>query len=49
MVKVVKAYSLDKEVIEYIHKLAKKMDKSDSFALNHLLTQAALADKIKKG
>lgn len=48
MTKVVKAYSLDPEVIKYIHEKAKEMDCSDSFALNHLLTQLALAGKLKK-
>lgn len=48
MAKKAKSYNLDEEVHDYLKKKGKELDRSASWYLNHLLTQAVLAEKMKK-
>lgn len=45
MAKKAKSYNLDEEIHGYLKKKGKELDRSASWYLNHLLTQAVLAEK----
>lgn len=48
MNKIRKPVTLDPDVVEYVDRRRAKEDRSFSAMVNHLLTQLALKDKLKK-